>query len=104
HLLPIPERVVILLAVVHRGVQPQPFVVHRVAAEDRVIKFVRLSGIIVGLSDGYVAGCRIAFASHQRPWQIFASFCVIDGSAQLSRGYSSEQRADYRSTSARMLG
>ncbi len=103
-MLAVPESVVVLLGVVHAGVEPQSFVVHGIAVEDGFVKVVGLSGIVVGLVDGHVGGCRIAFATHQRSGQVLVGLFVINSAAQRTRGDSGEQRADHRSTSAGMLG
>src|SRR5216684_1689808 len=104
HLLAVPESVVVLLAVVHAGVEPQPSVVHGIAVEDGVVEVVGFSGIVIGFVDGHVARGRVSFAAYQGSGQVLAALLIVNGAAPRTLRDSGDQRADPHATCAGMLG
>ena len=79
HLLAVPEGVVVVVLIVHRGIQAQAFAVHRIAHVDIVIQVIRCAGAVIGFIHSDVGGGRIPLAAHLRPGQAAAVVRRIDG-------------------------
>ena len=78
HLAPVPESVVVLLAVVHGGIQAQSVVVHGIAPQYLLVEIVCVSRILVGFRDGDITRFRVALPADKGSGQAFARLRVID--------------------------
>ena len=85
HLLAVPERVVVELAEMDRGVEGQSPAVDGIPAEDVGVQAVRVAQAVVGLVSGRIAGGCLAFLADEMAGERLAALGVVDGSVDRAR-------------------
>jgi hypothetical protein len=85
HLLAVPERVVVVLAEVHRRIERQPLVVDRVPAIRVPEEVPCVTETIVRLVDRHIAARWISFTAHPVTWQLLGVIRRVDRAPLLAR-------------------
>src|SRR4051812_38990392 len=69
HLLAVPEGVVVILAVMDRGIEWLALIVNRVAPEHLPVEVERVTEPVISLIDSVVVGGVLALGAHNGAWQ-----------------------------------
>jgi hypothetical protein len=86
HLLAVPEGVVEVPAVVHRGIETQALSIHRVSLVRLHVKVIGVAGILVSFVDSGVRRIRVALAPYQLSRKHGLVLSVVDGAPLLAGG------------------